>query len=149
VNVEVHPIVHDFTSEKVTLIRALDEMSVEGGLSAITDALYVAAEHLAKDAEKNNSDGHKRALVVITDGLDENSFITVEKLLTLLREKQIRVYAVGFPQAVASQGIRFEERARKYLTRLADKSGGRVYFPATAADIKSVSSSLLNDMRSQ
>jgi len=60
-----------------------------------------------------------------------------------------QVYAIGFPQALGRQDVKKQERARKYLSRLADKSGERVYFPATKTDIENVANSVLNDIRNQ
>jgi hypothetical protein len=124
-------------------------MYVQGGLSAINDAVYVSAGHLAKDAEEHGSEGYKRALILVTDGAEESSVNRTEHLLLLLREKKIRVYAIGFPQVLGQQGVKVQERARKFLTRLADESGGRVYFPVTTTDVKSVANSILIDIRSQ
>ena len=139
-------IIQDFTTHKAPLTEALDDMYVEGGLSAITDAVYFAGERLDK---KGGSDGHKRALILITDGADEGSFYKTKQLLSLLREKEVRVYAIGFPQALGRQGVKSQERARKYLIRLADESGGRVYFPTTKTDVENVAHSVLNDIRNQ
>lgn len=134
----------DFTTHKSWLTQVLDDMYVEGGLSAITDAVYIAAERLDK---KGGSEGHKQALILITDGADEGSFYKTERLLSLLREKKLRVYAIGFP--LAGKGVKDQERARKYLTTLADESGGRVYFPATKTDFETAANSILNDIRNQ
>lgn len=142
-------ILQDFSSQKSVFVEALDGIYVEGGLSAITDALYMAAEHLSKDGEKEGSEGHKRALILITDGADERSYYRRERLMALLREKKVRVYAVGFPQALERQGVRVQERARKYLTTLASESGGRAYFPVSEAEIEIVANSVLNDIRAQ
>ena len=147
ISADMIQIVNDFTTEKSVLSRALDEMYVEGGLSAITDALYVSAEHLAKKGEKAGS-GHKRVLILITDGADENSYYRMERLLSLLREKKIRVYAVGFPQALTRQGLKVQERAKNYLTRLVEESGGRVYFPETSNEVKAVANTIFSDIRS-
>jgi Ca-activated chloride channel family protein len=148
ISADMIQIVNDFTTEKSILTRALDEMYVEGGLSAITDALYVSAEHLAMKGEKAGSEAHKRALILITDGAEENSNYRMERLLSLLREKNIRVYAVGFLQALIRQGLKVQERAKTYLTRLAEESGGRVYFPETSNDVKAVANTIFSDIRS-
>src|SRR6266850_771883 len=139
-------IVHDFTTNKSPLTEALEGMYVEGGLSAITDAVYMAAEHLDKNG---GSEGQKRALILITDGADEGSFYKTERLLSLLREKEVRVYVIGFPQALGQQSLKVQERARKYLIRLADESGGRLYFPTTKTHVEKVASSVLHDIRNQ
>ena len=120
-------------------------MYVEGGLSAITDALYVSADHLSKNGER--FEGYKPALIVITDGGEENSYYRMERVLLLLGEK-IRVYAVGFPQALERQGLKVQERAKNYLIKLVEQSHGRAYFPETSSEVKSVANRMLSDIRS-
>ena len=148
INADLIQIVNDFTNEKTALTRSLDEMYVEGGLSAITDALYVSADHLSKNGERLSSKGYKLALIVITDGGEENSYHRMERLLSLLGEKKIRVYAVGFPQALERQGLKVQERAKNYLIKLVEQSHGRAYFPETSSEVKSVANRMLSDIRS-
>jgi len=145
INADLIQIVNDFTNEKTALTRSLDEMYVEGGLSAITDALYVSADHLSKNGER--FEGYKPALIVITDGGEENSYYRMERVLLLLGEK-IRVYAVGFPQALERQGLKVQERAKNYLIKLVEQSHGRAYFPETSSEVKSVANRMLSDIRS-
>jgi Mg-chelatase subunit ChlD len=137
-------IIADIPSAKPELIKRLDEMYVEGGLSAITDALYVSAKHLIEIADSREE---QHALILISDGGEESSFYKKEQLLSMLREKNIRVFIVAFPEALSSQGMRVEERARKYINSLAEQSGGRAYFPATADELNSVARSVLNEIR--
>ena len=146
INADLIQIVNDFTNEKTTLTRSLDEMYVEGGLSAITDALYVSADHLSKNSER--FEGYKLSLIVITDGGEDNSYYRMERVLSLLGEKKIRVYAVGFPQALERQGLKVQERAKNYLIKLVEQSHGRAYFPETSSEVKSVANRMLSDIRS-
>src|SRR4030095_9720702 len=122
------------------------EMYIEGGLSAITDAVYLSTQRLVKDSEEYGS-GYKRAVILISDGAEESSFYRTGQALLLLREKKIPVYAIGFPQALGRQGVKVQERARKYLIKLADESGGRVYFVDAPTDVRSFANSILNDIR--
>jgi hypothetical protein len=136
VSVDKIQIIADIPSAKSSLIKGLDEMYVEGGLSAITDALFL-------------SEDQKRALVLITDGAEESSFYKKDQLLSILRERDIRVFIVAFPRALSSQGTKVEERARKYINSIAEQSGGRAYFPATDDELSTVARSVLNDIRSR
>jgi len=141
-------IVNDFTNEKSALTRSLEEMYVEGGKSAITDALYLSARHLVEKTEKPGAEGYKGALIVITDGAEESSYYRMEALLSLLREKNIRIYVVAFPQALVLQGLKVQEKAKSYLKRLVEQSGGRVYFPTNSDDKKILANTILSDIRS-
>jgi Ca-activated chloride channel homolog len=135
---------NDFTNERSVLIRSLGQMYIEAGRSAITDALYVSAEHLVK----KRSESYRRALIVITDGAEENSHYRIEKLLTLLKENKIPVYVIGFQQALARQGSKVEKRAKKYVDRLVEESGGSAYFPKTFAELKIITNEMMKSIQS-
>jgi Ca-activated chloride channel family protein len=142
-------IVQDFTSQKAKLSKALDDMYIEGGLSAILDAVYQSAQHLAENNRVNTLAQQRRALVLMTDGAEENSYYRMEKVLSMLREKGIKVYVIGFPKAVRSQGARVEERAGKFLNRLAEESGGRLYLPASKAEELKAAQEIIAEIRNQ
>jgi hypothetical protein len=140
--------VSDFTTEKSVLTRSLDEMYVEGGLSAITDAVYFSARHMAEKGETPGTESYRRALILITDGAEESSYYRLGPVLSLLREKKIPVYVVGFPQALERQGLKAQERAVRYLNKIVESSRGRAYFPKTSAEIETVANTILSDIRS-
>ncbi len=70
----------DFTANKDLLNDGLDDLYVEGGQTAIIDAVYLSAEHVAEYKKGDDSDRRRRALIVITDGEDRASFYSQEKL---------------------------------------------------------------------
>jgi len=78
--------VQDFTANKDSLMDGLDDLYIEGGQTAIVDAVYVTAEHVAEYKKGDDNDRRRRALILITDGEDRSSVYTQEKLLARLRE---------------------------------------------------------------
>src|SRR5205085_2420799 len=68
-------ILQDWTADKQSLDDALDDMFVEGGQTAIIDAVYLSAEH-ASERRKGDpvEDKRRRALILVTDGEDRASF---------------------------------------------------------------------------
>src|SRR4029079_13973023 len=67
----------EFTSKKQDLNEALDNMFIEGGQTAVRDAVYLAAQRVSDYEKSNKSDDRlRRALVLVTDGEDRNSFYT-------------------------------------------------------------------------
>ncbi|HAF16462.1 MAG TPA: hypothetical protein DCK99_22730, partial [Blastocatellia bacterium] len=77
--------VQDFTPSKDLLMDGLDSLYIEGGQTAIIDAVYLTAEHVAEYKKGDESDRRRRALIVITDGEDRSSFYSPEKLFARLR----------------------------------------------------------------
>src|SRR5215472_8099398 len=66
--------VQDFTPSKDALMDGLDQLYVEGGQTAVVDGVYLAAEHVGEYRKGNQDDRRRRALIVITDGEDRNSY---------------------------------------------------------------------------
>jgi hypothetical protein len=60
--------VQDFTANKELLMDGLDSFYVEGGQTAIIDAVYLSAEHVSEYRKGDEGDRRRRALIVITDG---------------------------------------------------------------------------------
>lgn len=135
----------NFTSNKAALVTSLEGMYVEGGSSAIVDAVYFSLQHFSKDKKPNGS--VRRALIVLTDGDERHSFYKLEQLLELVREKNIKVYVVGFLQALKLQGINTQKRATNLLNKIADGSGGRAFFPNSTVEVRDVANSILGEIR--
>jgi Ca-activated chloride channel family protein len=130
-------ILEDFTSDKQSLASALSDMYVEGGQTAVIDAIYRAAQHTAEHAGANR----RLALVVITDGEDRGSSHKLEELTQLLRREGVRVFVIGLTGMLDKTGgiihKSSREKASDLLETISDESGGRAFFPAfgkTVAD---------------
>lgn len=142
-------LIRDFTRNKTALNRSLDDMYIEGGATAITDALYVAAEHIS---EREAADGAetRRALILISDGDDRGSRYKPEKLFALLREKKIQVHILGFPNVIRKErGKKDYEKAVAFINKLAQETGGRAFFADKASDLTASANELLKVLNGQ
>ena len=99
------------TSQVEDLRHALAGVSMSGRYTALYDALYDASRYL-RDAP-----GKRKAIVLLTDGRDENSALKIEDGLRVAEDSHIPVYAVGVGQV--------DERV---MRRIAKLTGGD-YFP--------------------
>ena len=106
----------DFTSNKELLVDALDNLYVEGGQTAVIDAVYLSAEHVSDYKKGDESDRRRRALIVITDGEDRNSFYKQEQLFARLREEDVQIFVIGFINELDKDGGLIRKSPR-------DKSG--------------------------
>ena len=68
-------------------------MFVEGGQTAILDAVKISADYLANNARTDGS--RSRALILVTDGEDRESGSKIEDVLKLLKENNIRVFVIA------------------------------------------------------
>jgi Ca-activated chloride channel family protein len=143
----------DFTSHKDLLMDALDDLYVEGGQTAIIDAVYLSAEHVAEYKKGDDSDRRRRALIVITDGEDRNSFYSQQKLFARLREEDVQIYVIGFVKELDKEGGFIakspREKAVNLINKLATETGGRAFFPESLSELPQIANDIVRDMRTQ
>jgi Ca-activated chloride channel family protein len=145
--------VQDFTASKDSLMDGLDELYVEGGQTAIIDAVYLTAEHVAEYKKGSDSDRRRRALIVITDGEDRSSFYSQEKLFARLREEDVQIYVIGFVRELEKEGglIRKSPRdkAVNLINKLATETGGRAFLPDSLSELPQIANEIVRDLRTQ
>jgi hypothetical protein len=91
--------------------QAVANLGAAGRFTALNDAIFDAARYLG------DGPPGKRAIVILSDGLDENSALVPEDGVNEAREQRIPIFTVGIGNV--------QER---YLRRIAKLSGGE-YFP--------------------
>ena len=145
--------VQDFTSNRELLMDGLDSLYVEGGQTAIVDAVYLTSEHVAEYKKGDESDRRRRALIVITDGEDRNSFYKQDQLFAKLREEDVQIFVIGFVNELDKEGglIRKSprEKAVALITRLATETGGRAFFPQSLSELPEIANQIIRDLRTQ
>jgi len=124
------------TDDVRTLGEAIQAMKAGGG-TAFVDAIADGVRLLEK------VDG-RRALVLITDGYDENSVLEVKDVITAAESAHVTIYtvAVGGVAGVSSQGERT-------LRTFADRTGGRAFFPYRDAEVTIAANDVANDTHSR
>ncbi len=113
----------DFTVRKSDIHDAAENMFIEGGLTAILDAVKFSAEHLVANARAEP--GRSKVLVLLTDGDERQSDARIDDVLKLLKDAGIRVYVVGIADGKIYP---------KIIDRLAKETGGAVYLPKTRVE---------------
>lgn len=87
------------------------------GSTALIDAVYMAMNEIKK------SDRSRKALIVVSDGGDNNSRYTLGELRNLLQESQVLIYSVGVFGDSAFQ----DPGGPGLLRRIAEETGGRLF----------------------
>lgn len=145
--------VQDFTPNKDLLMDGLDSLYVEGGQTAIIDAVYLSSERVAEYKKGDDNDRRRRALIVITDGEDRNSFYKEPQLFQRLREEDVQIYVIGFVNELDKDAgfIRKSPRdkAVALINRLATETGGRAFFPQSISELPQIASEIVRDLRTQ
>jgi VWFA-related protein len=102
------------------------------------DAIYLAAQHLKDEAFHD-----KRVLLVMTDGEDNHSKLTLKQILAILQESKIIVYIVGL------RSIGDEGGGVYALRQIAEAGGGAAFFPRNVRDVEEVCRRIARDLRNQ
>jgi Ca-activated chloride channel family protein len=147
-------VVQDFTTNKNSLNNALDNLFVEGGQTAIIDAIYRTARKVDEYQKSQKKEDVKlRSLILVSDGEDRGSSYKEQQLFELLRQSQVQIYAVGFvndlSREVNASGVNRQEKAKSFLTRLAQETGGKVYFPGSIDELPQIANDISGEMRTQ
>ncbi len=161
----------DWTQSRLQLRRALRRLST-GVFTRFNDALLLSArEHFRKDPRR-------RALVVLSDGIDSGrGAATMEGALRALLEAQVSVYVIsntGIERARKQaeldnllsgtdssvrfnelrigdlrEGLRVLDASERNLEQLARATGGRLYRPASFAALDRVYTEIAEELRRQ
>jgi len=129
----------DFTGNVNLLREALDRLDSRGG-TALYDAVFAASDHLAKMAQRG-----KKVLLVITDGEDNESRLSLEQAIRSVQDETGPViYSIGI---LGSEGK--QHRAKRALESLSLQTGGVAFFPKNLDEVDEVSQQVARDIRNQ
>jgi VWFA-related protein len=106
------------------LLRSLSGVRGDGQ-TALLDSVYLAAGYVKKGRNP------RKAVLVISDGEDNNSRYTESELLSALRETDVTLYSIGvnIRSAAYAPGGPPEQTGADVLSEIAGATGGR-YFEA-------------------
>jgi len=122
------------TTDRATVLEAIGAIRHQGG-TAILDALGEAAATLT-------SSTRRKAIVLITDGYDENSDSKIDQATDALKRSGITLYVVGLG-GIAGISLKGE----KLLKGLAEDTGGRAWFPRDERDLVAAYDAIANEVR--
>lgn len=147
-------ILQDFTNSKTDLNDALDSMFADGGSTALYDAIYLAAEKTAEyEKSLKLEDRTRRALVLVTDGEDLNSYYSEKQLFDFLRESDVQIYVIGFVNELDDDKSLFGKSSRKksidFLERLTKTTGGKAYYPKSLSEMPEIAKDIATELRTQ
>jgi Ca-activated chloride channel family protein len=132
-------LVHDFTTNSPTIANSLS-LERGKGRTALYDAVYAAVEKARTGRHE------KRALIIISDGQDNNSRYSYSEVRELLRECDVAVYAIGIIDPAEGD---YAYYGQAVLEGLSSPTGGIAYFPADSAGQFDVCSHIALELRHQ
>lgn len=139
-------LVVDFTADKRELEEGLGELFTSSG-TALLDAIIATADYAHEKGKQR-----RKAIVVISDGVEKNSSVKEKEVLKAIQENEVQLYFVGFVDEDDTGGIfgkSGSKKAKELMQRLADDSGGRAFFPKDVSEIGEISKQIAKDLRTQ
>lgn len=109
------------------------------GMTVLNDAVYKAAEELAKRAEK------RKAIIVLSDGGDTRSRYSDEKALKMAIAAQATIYTIDI--STHAERTRFQNT--KVLKNFAEKSGGKFISAQNGQSLRETLKNLADELRTQ
>jgi len=134
-------LLQDFTDDPEKLANQVRKIRAGGGTS-LYDAIY-----LAVNQKLNGQDG-RRVVILITDGDDNSSRVSMTETLEAAQRNFVTVYGISTNSA-AFFGSKEQERGDKTLKKFAEETGGKSFFPLKIEDLASSFLDIHDELRSQ
>jgi Ca-activated chloride channel family protein len=125
----------DAVLDKLTFVQTKNN-------TALYDACYLGVEKVQRGAHA------KRALLLISDGQDNNSRYTFNEVRRLLKESDVVLYAVGILSG-SDAGSSLGMEGQGTLDELANVSGGKAFFPRSTAEMDDIFEQIALELRHQ
>jgi Ca-activated chloride channel family protein len=122
----------------------LDRLSaaVPHGATALYDACYLGVDRLTHGVYP------KRALLLISDGQDNNSHYNLDQVRHLLRESDVELYSIGIADPIQLHG-KAGAQMRAALQGLAGPTGGKTFYPSNSAEMDEAFEQIALELRHQ
>jgi VWFA-related protein len=133
-------VTQDFT-DNVHLLEVGVHSLHNGGGTALYDAIYRACkDKLVKDP---SGKPQRRAIVVLSDGEDNQSEVSREQAIEMAQRAEVIIYAISTDDS----GLIL--RGDKSMQSIADATGGKAFFPYKMKDVTRAFSAIEEELRSQ
>jgi Ca-activated chloride channel family protein len=130
----------EFTNDLTELEEALSRIDSRGG-TATRDAIRMSIDWVK---EKGHRD--QRVQVVVTDGNDNSSVISLENLVKAAQQAGVLIYSVGL---LSEEERREATKAKRALLDLAEATGAEAFFPKELAEVDHIAAQVAHDIRNQ
>ncbi|MBC7911636.1 MAG: VWA domain-containing protein, partial [Pyrinomonadaceae bacterium] len=108
--------------------------------TALWDAVWVTSEEVMSEAAEKT----RRAIILVTDGDDTSSRKKMDEAIDRAIKADSLVFAIGIGDSYRFRGV--DESA---LRKIAERTGGRAYFPRDEADLRAAFTQIQKELREQ
>lgn len=148
--------IQDWTSSKPGLKEGIENMFLEGGQSAVIDALYLSAEKLLEREIKDRS--ARYAIVLVSDAEERDSYYKLAELLALFKGSDIQIFTIAMTADLRgnnnpkSEKRYTKETSEDFARLFALETGGSTYVldgKYTDEDVTRITKLVADELRSQ
>jgi Ca-activated chloride channel family protein len=125
----------DAVLDKLTLVQPKAQ-------TALYDAVYLGVEKVTRGAHQ------RKAILIISDGQDNNSRYNFTDVRRLLKESDVTVYGVGilsgndYSTSIGMSG-------QSFLDELSSVTGGKTFYPNTGVELDEIFERIALELRNQ
>ncbi len=130
----------DLTDDMQKLERAVRDMRPGGGTSLFDAIAFASRDKLSQDQPRHK---FRRAIVLLSDGEDNNSKYTRDQALEMAHKADVVIYTIS------TNISRMETDGDKILKYYAQETGGLAFFPFKVEDLAQSFENIANEMRHQ
>jgi Ca-activated chloride channel homolog len=130
----------EMTSDMKKMEEGIARIDSRGG-TAMRNAIDGAIDYVKKRGKHQ-----KKVLLVITDGNDNASEVSLEKLVTRSQQSEVLVYAIGLLNEEERREARLAKRALDAITH---ESGGLSYYPKSPSEVDAIALQVAHEIRNQ
>lgn len=114
------------------------------GLTALLDAVHLGLQ------EMKEASNPRKALLIISDGGDNNSRYTSKQIEDLVREADVQIYAMGVFEPLLSLGLTpAEVSGPRLLAEISEQTGGRALAATSLRDLPDIAGRIGLELRNQ
>ena len=129
-----------YTNDIHKMEQGLARIDSRGG-TAMRDALNMSLDYTKGKAKKD-----KKVLLVITDGNDNASNVSLESLVRHSNQADTIVYAIGL---FTEEEKHEASKARRALKELTTATGGLAFYPKDVSEVQALAVEVARDIRRQ
>ncbi len=133
-------LVADLSDDPEKLNKAIRDLRPGGGTALYDAIFYACRDKLALDQPK---DKFRRAIIILSDGDDNQSRVTRDQALEMAQKADVVIYAIS------TNISRIENDGDKVLRYLAAETGGQAFFPFKVQDLSQSFENIANELRHQ
>ena len=130
----------DLSSDVEDLTRVIRQLRAGGGTALYDAVFYASRDKLMLDQPRHK---FRRAMVILSDGEDNQSRYTRDQALEMAQKADVVIYTIS------TNITRNETDGDKILKYFAAETGGRAFFPFKVEDLGQSFENIANELRHQ